>query len=81
MITQEQLEDLSAKLSALPCPVCGKPHSVSFRLHSAGMFSDPVVLYDFPDRDTCEGFRQKMTDFASGIIRSMNVGPCPFDRI
>lgn len=85
MLNQNQLDDLAAKLSALPCPVCGRCHSVGLKLNhavsrSAG--SDrPVVTYSFPDTDTCEGFRQKAIAFASRMIGGMNAGPYPFDRI
>ncbi len=81
MITQCQLEELASKMSALPCPECGRTHSVSLNLAHSSSRERPVVTYGFPDRDTCAGFQRKATAFAERFIMSMNLGPLPFDRM
>ncbi len=81
MVDQNYLDDLSAKLSAAPCPDCGETHSVTLKLFQASSNGRPVVTFDFPDQATCPGFKQKATAFASLLINEKNVGPCPFDLI
>lgn len=72
---------MSRKISELPCPTCGGKHGLRLKLAHSSSTDRPVVMFGFPDQDTCEGFKQKAMAFASRFIQEMNVGPYPFDRI
>jgi len=79
MIDQTKLDDLSSKLSMLPCPECGGTHRLELKLAHSSSIDRPVVTIGFPDHDTCGAFMQKATAFANRFIKSMNVGRFPLD--
>ncbi len=79
MVDQIFLDELSAKLSALPCPDCGLTHPIVLKLFHAWASDRPVISVGYPSDDTCKGFRQKAAAFASRVINARNVGPYPFD--
>lgn len=66
--TDSALMLLEAKGKLLVCEECGRNHAVKFSTDA----SRHLLFYDFPDHDTCDGFKRQVQAFINTEVNRDN---------
>lgn len=71
LIPQSKVAEIERTLNGIVCPVCGKSHRVT--LDQRG----DVIVYAFPDKDTCDGFKELAASRFKDEIQRFMDNPFP----